>query len=109
MSYDFHIEVDAGGPEPITAFEWHGLTYNLREMLQEAFGDHMGIHLLENLSGETCIPMLKDAVAQMTSDPARFRALNPPNGWGDYDGCLKCLTTLLEYCARAPEGVFRIT
>ena len=63
------------------------ITYNLSGMLREAgfcgWRDLVGmkaldagLHLIEVLDG-------------MREDPQRWRAMNPPNGWGDYDKCLQ--------------------
>lgn len=63
------------------------ITYNLTGMLREA-GFHgwqwcigktareVGTHMLAVLDG-------------MNTDPEKWRAMNPPNGWGDYDQCLQ--------------------
>ena len=62
------------------------ITYNLTGMLTAA-GFHgwqwcigktareVGTHMLAVLDG-------------MNTDPEKWRAMNPPNGWGDYDQCL---------------------
>ncbi|PFG17235.1 hypothetical protein ATK74_1798 [Propionicimonas paludicola] len=63
------------------------ITYNLSPMLKAAgfcgWGDLVGMkardagaHVLKVLDG-------------MSTDPAHWRAMNPPNGWGDYDRCLQ--------------------
>lgn len=63
------------------------ITYNLTGMLTAA-GFHgwkwcigktareVGTHMLAVLDG-------------MNTDPEKWRAMNPPNGWGDYDQCLQ--------------------
>ena len=35
----------------------------------------------------------------MEADPETYRAMNPPNGWGDYEGALAYLRRLAEACA----------
>ena len=63
------------------------VTYNLSSMLYAAgfvgWPDILamspreaGAHILKVLDG-------------MAADPEKWRAMNPTNGWGDYDGCLQ--------------------
>ena len=63
------------------------ITYNLSKMLHEAGFNGwkwcidkpapvVGKHMLDVLDG-------------MATDPEKWRAMNPPNGWGDYDQCLQ--------------------
>jgi hypothetical protein len=33
--------------------------------------------------------------------------LDPPNGWGDYDGFLEILTRFTELCWQHPAGTLR--
>ncbi len=49
------------------------------------------------------IEPLRAAVARMEADPEAYRALNPPNGWGDYEGALDYLRRFLEACEEKPE------
>ncbi len=63
------------------------VTYNLTPMLREAgfvgWGGLVGMRAVE--AGEHILAVLDE----MALDDARWRAMNPPNGWGDYDGCLQ--------------------
>lgn len=78
----------------------YNLTYNLYEMLCKAFDreDWKEIqHLpIKELNNETAY-----AIVKMEFNEDEFKKLNPKNGWGDYDGCLKFLYTL--YKASAEE------
>lgn len=38
--------------------------------------------------------ILATAVRNMLSEPAKYRALEPDNGWGSYEGCVDYLTKL---------------
>lgn len=72
----------------------HNVTYNLTPMLKEAgFVGHRetigwgarryGRHLLR-------------VYLRLVDDPSGFREMNPPNGWGDYDGLVEwTLTTAI--------------
>ena len=80
------------------------VTYNLRGMLREAGfngwdwctgkpAPEVGAHMLAVLDG-------------MVTDPERWRAMNPPNGWGDYDQCLQGrMRDFASACVRATTGV----
>jgi hypothetical protein len=55
---------------------------------------------------------LQVAVARMEADPATYRAMNPENGWGDYDGALAYLRNLADACvvmAPHPGCVVRVS
>ena len=47
-----------------------------------------------------------DVLDKMAADPDRWRAMNPPNGWGDYDRCLQGrMRRFAEACVAAKAGV----
>jgi hypothetical protein len=76
------------------------VTYNLTPMLREA-GMFPGSH--RDLIGAPCSEtagVAESARARLLADPDRFKALNPPNGWGDYDGAVEFVTDLRDMCAR---------
>ena len=49
---------------------------------------------------------LQDAIVGMKAEPERFRALNPSNGWGNYEGFLAALVALCEACRSNPNADF---
>lgn len=76
------------------------ITYNLSGMLHEAGfkgwrwcvgkrAQKVGRHILAVLDG-------------MQTDPERWRAMNPPNGWGKFDTCLQVrIREWAEECIKA--------
>lgn len=71
-------------------------TYNLTSMHRAALE---GVALHTNRPDpELFLLRLKTLVHQFDRDPDRFRALNPANGWGDYDTHLRQLRSLLLLC-----------
>jgi len=101
MSYDISLMMDTGGPELVMVESWN-YTSNCAPMWRLAGAD------LADFEGKTsaeCLPSLKAAINVMAGDPARFKAMNPPNGWGDYDSLLKALTELAESMSRNPLTV----
>ena len=87
------------------------ITHNLNGMADEAMlynclwrPDEHGITKAEQL-----IPLLTTGLALLKSDPERFKALNPENGWGDYDGLVKFVTSYLDACERYPSAEIGIS
>jgi len=84
MSYDVWYEVEVDG-EWVAASEGHNYTSNVSCMWREAGCDLAEFH--GRPVTEFAQP-LADAIETMKADPERFRAMNPPNGWGDMDSCV---------------------
>jgi hypothetical protein len=51
---------------------------------------------LDGLEGPAGAELLNRIITNMESDPERYRALNPPNNWGDYDSFLKVLRDMRD-------------
>lgn len=102
MSWDVYLVDDRGHIEG----EWN-YTYNTTPMIHAACQD-AGIEFpernwhahLHGMSGPDGAAFLGAIVEQMRGKPDRYMDLNPPNGWGDYDGILKVLD---EMCRSVPE------
>lgn len=81
------------------------ITYNLSRMLREAgfvgWGDLVGMPAVD--AGKHILSVLDD----MVEDPEKWRAMNPPNGWGDYDSCLQGrMRAWAEECVKSgPDDV----
>lgn len=58
---------------------------------------------LDGLSGPEGAAYLHRIITGLKSDPERFRAMNPPNGWGDYDSLLKVLTDMRDAVPEWPS------
>jgi hypothetical protein len=50
------------------------------------------------------IEPLSNGLAGMKAEPDRFRALDPPNGWGSYAVFVPWIERYLEACRRNPEA-----
>lgn len=105
MSYDVYLSttVDTGAVEPltITVEEIGNYTFNVGGMWRKALG-----HSLLELNGQAAgdaLPRLREAVAVMESNPDEYRAMNPANGWGSYEGALEFLTRLRDRCQEHPK------
>lgn len=104
MSYNVYLEIDTGGPEedwPI-AVEIGNYTANVSPMWHKALGG-VSLRDFHLVNAREAAPKLAEAVKAMQADPDAYRAMNPPNGWGDYDGALRYLRDLAEACAKHPK------
>lgn len=59
-----------------------------------AWWDH-----LDGMTGAEGWHYLRIIIDGLEADPGRFRALNPSNGWGDYDSLLGVLREMRDACA----------
>lgn len=82
------------------------ITHNLNHMADEAMlynclwrPDEHGITHAEQL-----IPLLETGLALLQSDPERFEALNPSNGWGSYHGLRQFVADYLVACKEYPSA-----
>ncbi|RKN61884.1 hypothetical protein D7231_31930 [Streptomyces klenkii] len=111
MSYDISLwmKVDTGGPEPveIELADIGNYTSNVGRMWVDALGHRLAD--LKDRTARDCIDALTRAVAAMESDPAKYEAMNPPNGWGDYDGALNYLRRLRDACLAHPNATVHIS
>lgn len=123
MSYDIWLEADLGGKEraSLDHDDPGNITYNVDPMFALALGEpeagvHSGadvvLHLKEpalkrfiDKPASEAVEPLRRAVERMEADPAPYQALNPENGWGDYEGALDYLKRFLAACERHPKAV----
>jgi hypothetical protein len=93
-----------------TVFEAN-VTHNLAPMAREA-GIWKELWAPEEAGILTAIQLigpLQRGLALLRSDPERFRTLNPPNGWGDYEGFVVWVERYLEACRENPDAEIRIS
>lgn len=106
MSYDIWLEIDTGGPEPATVDEVGNYTSNVSGMWKDALGRSLG-----DYHGAPCVEAagpLRSGIDRMRADPARYQAMNPANGWGNYQGALAYLERLYQGCCNHPKATIRI-
>lgn len=110
MSWWAHLNDDRGHSEG----EWN-YTHNTSKMIYAAL-DEAGYELppdpqipnrnmpwwmhLRGMDGPTGAAFLHIIITRLESDPGKYRAMNPANGWGDYDSFLGVLK---EMRASVPE------
>ena len=115
MSLDVYLEfeVDAGGPEPRVFCVYEAnYTHNCGAMAREA-GVYKYVWRPEECEGVQCagdiIEPLCKGIELMETDPDRFIALNPQNGWGSYDTFVPWLQKYLEACIENPKAKIRVS
>jgi hypothetical protein len=84
-----------------------GHTYNLSPMWRLAGVFTASSSELEGELAASAGTRAAIGLLRAVTDPAAFRALNPPNGWGDYDGFVEVLTRFAIACADHPTGIVR--
>jgi hypothetical protein len=107
------------GTEPIVVSDdndsdevfWRNITHNLNKMAGEA-GIYQHLWRPEELgitkAGELIEPLTK-GLELLRSDPDRFKAFNPSNGWGSYEALLEFVSSYLEACTEHPSAVIRVS
>lgn len=106
MSYDLRLVIDTGGKYPALVTDIMSPTYNLREMFELSLG--MPIKQLEDKLANDAAPIILAAINAMKKSPAKFKKLNPPNGWGNYEQALNSLEWLHEMCIENPKATVKI-
>lgn len=79
MSWDAYLTDDRGHSEG----DWN---YHPDGHGTVAWWEH-----LDGMTGPEGAAYLDVIVRGLEADPARFRQMNPPNGWGNYDDLLELL------------------
>lgn len=122
MSWDAYLETDG-----CAELEWWNYTHNTNAMIEAVVGDAIAATpepfwsalgndtmgrgawwmLLDGLSGQEGAELLDRIASGLAAQPERFRAMNPPNGWGDYDRLLAVLREMCAAGARHPAATWR--
>jgi hypothetical protein len=102
---DIEITLDDGYVTIVEVVDGH--TYNLTPMWRKAGIVTAGTSDLEGRSTAEMAPILQAGLADALSNEAAYRQLDPPNGWGDYDGFIEILTRLTRLCHSHPKGILR--
>lgn len=87
------------------------ITHNLNTMAKEAGiykhlwrPDEIGI-----IKASDLIEPLRKALTLLESDPERFKAFNPSNNWGNYDGFVNFVKEYQAACVRWPAAEISIS
>lgn len=77
-------------------------THNINPMIRSA-GDPDWWKSLDGLSGTEGKALLERIIMGLEAEPGRFRAMNPENGWGDYDSLLTVLREMRDAVPPEPS------
>lgn len=60
---------------------------------------------LDGVQAIMVLAKARDVLDALLADPETYRALNPSNGWGDYDGLVEEWATFVEACRQHPHAI----
>ncbi len=87
------------------------ITHNIAPMAKEAgiyeatwHPDEYGIETAAQVAA-----VLRPGLERLLAEPARFRALNPSNGWGSYDGLVGFVEKYLAACEDSPTALVEVS
>lgn len=109
MSLDVYLkfEIDTGG-KPFDAEVFSAnYTHNCNTMA-EAAGIYKYVWRPDECpdvkcAGDLIVP-LQRGINEMVSNPAKYIAMNPPNGWGSYETFLPWLQNYRQACVDYPKA-----
>lgn len=107
MSYDGWLQIDTGGGEMVDVVELGNYTSNCAPMWGHALemaGEDIRLSDTEGRTGAEVLPLLTKAVQHMTDNPDVYKAMNPTNGWGDYESATEYLRNIAQECGRHPKA-----
>lgn len=107
MSYDVYTIIELDG-EKILCQEAGNMTWNVNSMYYACLKD-MDVELesmsdWNNKPSNEILPHIEGIIRIMESDPNRFKAMNPENGWGNYEGALKWMKEIRIAILLSPDA-----
>lgn len=116
MSWDADLSYPAAdGGDAAYAGDWN-YTHNTNRMVNEALRDaewdlegEPWYRVLDGMTGADGAHLLDDAIRLLAVHPQSFRCMNPPNGWGNYDGILAVLRQMRAASMSHPHAHWRAT
>ena len=100
MSWSLHLDGAEDFESPVD-----GHTYNLNAMWRLAGVIKDQPYELNGEMATTIGIRAAKGLLRAVTKPDEFRALNPENGWGDFEGFVEVLTRLAIACADNPESI----
>jgi hypothetical protein len=111
VSHDVWMEIDTGGPAPAFVADIGNYTRNVspmwRKAMSHAAGREMWIDDTEGMTGEEALPLFTAALGHMILHPSEYEPMNPPNGWGDYEGAKRFVKKCATACEEHPKARLR--
>jgi hypothetical protein len=107
MSWDIWLVTEVDGHE-ITIGESFNYTHNCNRMIRDA-GLTEWPYKVDGWEAKKLAIFLDMAIENLSVDPEKYRAMNPENGWGDYDSLLDVLKQVRKQCATYPSTKVRMS
>jgi len=111
MSLDLYLgmDIDVGTDEPYyVELWWRNITHNLTKMWSLA-GVYDALYMSDGKEAHEVIEVVRKGLVEMKGHPARYKELNPPNGWGYYESALQFLSAFETACSQYHKGVIRVS
>lgn len=105
MSWDVWLEAEVDGTA-VTLIDSVNYTHNCNRMIREA-GFAEWPKGLDGMNCLTFIQKLDAALVAMIGDRPKFRAMDPDNGWGDFDSLFRVLNEISASFSPFPSGTVR--
>jgi hypothetical protein len=102
MSADVWLVIDTGGEEAAVVSETRNVTYNLTAMLLAA--GFPGHRAMEGAPASEAGGVYKFVADRLRADPAKYREMNPSNGWGSYEGAIEFCDLMATDCSDHPKA-----
>lgn len=86
------------------------ITHNLNEMAKSA-GIYEPLWRPEEngiTKAEQLIEPLTNGLAELRANPDKYKAYNPENGWGDYNGLIRFVEEYLSMCQKHPNATVSV-
>lgn len=102
MSWSVTLTTELDGHQIIVA-DGCDYTHNTNRMIRDAgfLGWPYEVH---SWTAKKLGEGLDEAIKNLERDPKRYRAMNPANGWGDYDSLVGVLRELRDQCRTFPSA-----
>lgn len=78
-------------------------TWNVAPMWYEIYPNQEHMVDVDGLTGKESLPLLECALDMLERNPKKFIAMNPSNGWGDYEGFMAYIKKLIEMANENPD------
>lgn len=82
-----------------------GYTYNVGDMWREIYPEEKLLSI-DEMTGQEAYKKLKHAHDELLKNPDKFKAMNPPNGWGSYDTFLTFIEKLMDLSSLYPDYIW---
>ena len=100
------LDVTLRAVRPVNVYDAN-ITHNLGGMAKAA-GIYKALWRPEEIEisqAGQLIPILEKGLKELTKHPVKYKRLNPPNGWGDYEGFVEFVKNYLQACRENPDAM----